>query len=134
MEVENVAFDPDDLARMRGETIDNNGLVTSGHGGLRPFFAYGKVVKKFNDGFRYEWFPKCQLVENTDDINTEEDSFSEQNDTVTVRAYPFNEAGDVKTYVDSDMTKFPENLTEDKFFDKPILTPADLTAATTAGA
>ena len=134
MEVENVAFDPDDLARMRGETIDNSGLVTSGHGGLRPFFAYGKVVKKFNDGFRYEWFPKCQLVENTDDINTEEDSFSEQNDTVTVRAYPFNEAGDVKTYVDSDMTKFPENLTEDKFFDKPILTPADLTAATTAGA
>ena len=132
LEVEVVAFDPDDLARMRGENVDAGGLISSGRTATRPYFAYGKVVKKVGKGFRYDWYPKCQLVENTDDISTKEESFSEQNDTVTIRAYAFNEEGDVKNYVDSDSKNFPTGLTEEKFFNKPIITKTDLANAVSA--
>lgn len=132
MAVETVAFDPGDLARMKGEdTTDEGGLVLGGAPTKRPFFAYGKVVKKVGGGVRYEWFPKCQLVENTDDIGTSEESFSEQNDTVTIRAYSFDNKDNKKAYVDSEMSKFPEGLTEAKFFAKPILKAADLANAVT---
>lgn len=135
MAVEVVAFDPGDLARMRGDdTSADNGLVFSGEATRRPFFAYGKVVERVGGAFRYEWFPKCQLVENTDDIATSEDTFSEQNDTVTIRAYDYNGKGRKKAYVDSEMDKFPTGLTEDKFFDAVISTKEDLDAAVGEGA
>lgn len=127
--VEVVAFDPDDLAKMRGEIVDESGLISSGRNTQRPYFAYGKVVNKVGGGHRYDWYPKCQLVENTDDITTKEDTFSEQNDTVTIRCYAFNDAGDIKNYVDSEASNFPEGLTEEKFFNKPIVTVADLANA-----
>lgn len=128
LEVEVVAFPQEDLARMRGENIATNGLVSSGGTKERPYFAYGKVVKLVGGGVRFDWYPKCQVIENTDDIATSEDSFSEQNDTVTIRAYAFNEKGENKNYVDSSITGFPEDLTEEKFFSKPIVTSADLDA------
>lgn len=135
MAVEVIAFDAGDLARMKGEdTSDEGGLVLGGAPATRPYFAYGKVVKKANGEVRYEWFPKCQLVENTDDIGTSEESFSEQNDTVTIRAFSFDNKDNKKAYVDSEMSKFPEGLTEEKFFAKPILKAADLAAAVTQGA
>jgi phi13 family phage major tail protein len=134
MAVETVAFDPGDLARMKGEdTSDKGGLVLGGAPNKRPFFAYGKVVKKVGGGVRYEWFPKCQLVENTDDIATSEESFSEQNDTVTIRAYSFDDKDNKKAYVDSEMASYPEGLTEEKFFTKPILTAEDLVKAVAPG-
>lgn len=126
LEVEVVAFPQEDLAKMRGENIATNGLVSSGGTKERPYFAYGKVVKLVGGGVRFDWYPKCQVIENTDDIATSEDSFSEQNDTVTIRAYAFNEKGENKNYVDSSITGFPEGLTEEKFFSKPIVTSADL--------
>lgn len=129
LEVEVVAFDPDDLAKMRGEDVDDGGLISSGRSTQRPYFAYGKVVKKVGDAFRYEWYPKCQLVENTDDISTQEESFSEQNDTVTIRCYAFDNLGHVRNYVDSEATNFPVGLTEEKFFTKPIITKEDLATA-----
>lgn len=130
MAVQVVAFPVADLARARGEdTSDTGGLILSGAPAKRPYFAYGKVVKKVGGGVRYEWFPKCQLVENTDDIATSEESFSEQNDTVTIRAYSFDEKGNKKVYVDSETENFPNGLTEEKFFTKPILTKEDLVAA-----
>lgn len=128
LKVEVVAFPQEDLARMRGENIATNGLVSSGGTKERPYFAYGKVVKLVGGGVRFDWYPKCQVIENTDDIATSEDSFSEQNDTVTIRAYAFNEKGENKNYVDSSITGFPEGLTEEKFFSKPIVTSADLDA------
>lgn len=135
MAVEVIAFDKEDLARMRGEdTSDEGGLVLSGAPNKRPFFAFGKVVKKIGGGVRYEWFPKCQLIENTDDIQTSEETFSEQNDTVTIRAYDYDAKGNKKTYVDSEMSNFPEGLTEEKFFTKPILTAEDLIQAIAPGA
>jgi len=135
MAVEVVAFDPSTLARMRGEdTSDNGGLILSGAPSRRPFFAFGKVVKKVGGGVQYAWYPKCQLVENTDDIATSEDTFSEQNDTITIRAYAFDDKNQKKAYVDSETENFPEGLTEEKFFTKPIITAADLAAAVAPGA
>lgn len=134
MAVEVVAFDPGDLARMRGDdTSDEGGLILSGAPSRRPFFAFGKVVKKVGGGVQYAWYPKCQLVENTDDIATSGDTFSEQNDTVTIRAYAFNEKDQKKTYVDSETSNYPKELTEEKFFTKPILSGADLAAAIAPG-
>ena len=135
MAVEVVAFDPGDLAKMRGDdTSDEGGLILSGAPSKRPFFAFGKVVKKVGGGVQYAWYPKCQLVENTDDIGTSEDTFSEQNDTVTIRAYAFDDKNQKKAYVDSETTNFPKGLTEEKFFTKPILKSEDLATAAALGA
>lgn len=130
MAVEVAAFDPGVLARMRGDdTSDNGGLILSGAPAERPFFAFGKVVKKVGGGVQYAWYPKCQLVENTDDIATSEDTFSEQNDTITIRAYSFNNADQKKTYVDSETANYPAGLTEEGFFTKPIINAEDLANA-----
>lgn len=127
--VEVVAFPPDDLARARGDETDESGLISSKTNKVLPFFAYGKVVKKLGNAFRYDWYPKCQLVENTDDIATSEESFSEQNDTITIRAYAFDTEGHYKRSIDSEASNFPEGITEEKFFAKPILTADDLKSA-----
>ena len=133
MSVEVVAIDPGDLAKMRADIVGVAGLNRSGRTARRPFFAFGKVVKKVGGAVEYAWYPKCQLVENTDDISTKEEGFAEQNDTVTIRAYAYNTEGDKKAYVNSEMTNFPEGLTEEMFFTKPILTDEDLETAITPG-
>ncbi len=130
MAVEVVAFDPSDLAKMRKDIVGTSGLNRSGRTGVRPYFAFGKVVKKVGGGVEYAWYPKCQLTENTDDIETSEESLSEQNDTITITAYAYNDEGDIKTYVNSEMSNFPKGLTEEKFFTAPILTDEDLAALT----
>ncbi len=129
-EVEVIALDPEDLAKMRGDDIHENGLILSGAPGKRPFFAFGKVVKKLGGAVEYVWYPKCQLTENTDEAATSEEEFSEQTDTVTITAYAFDDAGNKSVRVNSEMTSFPEGLTEEKFFEAPILDDAGLTAAT----
>lgn len=123
--IEVIAFPAKDLAKMRNEIINENGSILVGDGEELPYFAYGKVVKKVGGGLRYEWYPKCQLIENTDDISTSEESFSEQNDTITVRAYKYD-GKNYKFYVDSEVKEFSENLTESKFFEKPLLSSSDL--------
>lgn len=133
IEVENVAFVAETLAKMRGDIVDTGGLVLSGGKGIRPYFAYGKVVIMRGGKVRYEWYPKCKLAENSDNANTSEEKFSEQTDTVTIKAYPFNENKDIKAMVDSTMASFPVGLTEEKFFAKPILTKEDLKTATGVG-
>ena len=129
-EVEVIALDPEDLSTMRGDDIHENGLILSGAPRKRPFFAFGKVVKKVGGAVEYVWYPKSQLVENTDEAATSEEEFSEQNDTVTIRSYAFDEAGNTSVRVNSEMASFPEGLTEEKFFEAPILDDAGLTAAT----
>ena len=131
IETEVVAIPAETLARMRAATVDAGGLVLDGASKRRPYFAYGKVVKLKNGNVRYEWFPKCKLTENSDDTSTSEEKPSEQNDTITISAYSFDAEGNKRTYVDSTMESFPEGLTEDKFFEKPILTKEDLEAAVT---
>lgn len=127
IEVEVVAFPEDTVARMKGDTVDAGGLILSGGGSKRPFFAYGKVVKLRNGGYRFEWYPKCKLTEKSDDISTSEEKASDQTDTIKIKAYPFDETGNIVARVESGSA--PEGLTEDKFFAKPILTKEGLAAA-----
>ena len=129
IETEVVAFPAETLAKMRAATVDAGGLVLDGASKKRPFFAYGKVVMMKNGYKRFEWFPKCRLTENSDEAATSEESPSEQNDTFTISAYSFDADGNKRVYVDSSMESFPEGLTEEKFFAKPILTKDDLAAA-----
>lgn len=129
IETEVIAFPEDTLAKMKGDSVDAGGLILSGSNSQRPFFAYGKVVKLRHGGYRYEWYPKCKLTENSDDISTSEDKTSEQTDTIKIKAYPFNDAGNIVAKITE--SSAPEGITEDKFFAKPILTKEDLAAALT---
>ena len=126
--VEVIAFDDATLAKMRGDLVDEAGLILSGGARVRPYFAYGKVVKLKGGKVRLDWYPKCKLTENTDETKTKEESFSEQTDKLTITAMPFNAAGDIVSRVASG-ANFPATLTEEKFFAKPILTKEDLAAA-----
>ena len=130
IEVEVIAFPDDTLAELRGDLVDDGGLILSGGSRPRPYFAYGKVVMLKGGKVRYDWYPKCKLAENSDDASTKEGSFSEQTAKIKITAYPFNEDGDIVAKVSSEVN-FPDGLTEDKFFAKPILTKEDLTAAIT---
>lgn len=132
--VEVIAFPEDTLAKMRAATVDSGGLIMDGANRTRPFFAYGKVVKLKNGYVRYEWYPKCKLKQNTNSAATSEASPSEQNDTITISAYPFDDKGNKRAYIDSSAANFPEGMTEEKFFAKPILTKEDLAAAAGGGA
>lgn len=127
IEVEVVAFPDDTLARAKGDNVDAGGLVLSGGNRTRPYFAYGKVVKLRRGGYRFDWYPKCKLMENSDDTSTSEEKSNEQTDTIKIKAYPFNDDGDVVARVASESA--PEGLSEEKFFGKPILTKEDLVVA-----
>lgn len=129
IETEVIAFLEDTLAKMKGDSVDAGGLILSGSNSQRPFFAYGKVVKLRHGGYRYEWYPKCKLTENSDDISTSEDKTSEQTDTIKIKAYPFDDAGNIVAKITE--SSAPEGMTEDKFFAKPILTKEYLAAALT---
>ncbi len=123
--LEVLAFPPDDTARMRGDRVTKYG-VTSGASSQRPFFAFGKVVKKVGGAVEYKWYPKCQLAENTDDIETSEESFSEQNDTLTIKAYSYNDKGDKSYSINSEMSNFPEGITEELFFENVVTCDEDI--------
>lgn len=128
IESEYIAFPDSTLAKMKGDSVDTAGLILSGGKRVRPYFAYGKVVKLKGGKVRYDWYPKCKLTENSDSTKTSEDKFKEQTDTIKITAYPFNDEGDIVAKVASDVN-MPTGLTEDKFFTKPILTKEDLAAA-----
>lgn len=130
IEVEVIAFPDETVAKMHGDNVDAGGLILSGGNRIKPFFAYGKVVQLKNGKVRLDWYPKCKLTENTDETSTSGESYSEQTDTLTITAYPFNDDGDIVSRVSSDVN-WPEGLTEDKFFSKPILTKEDLASVLT---
>ena len=127
IEVESLASDADDLSKMRGDKVSENGLIQGQTSPVKPFFAYGKVVKLSGGNYRLDWYPKCQLIENSDETKTREESFEEQNENLTIRAYAFDEEGKFfKNSIDSSSTKFPKGVTEELFFNKPIITEDDL--------
>lgn len=123
--VEVVAFPQDTISRMRGDTVGETGLILSGGNKERPYFAYGKVVIMHGGLRRFDWFPKCQLSANTDDIETSDTSFKEQNDTLTILAMPFDDDGNICVSIKEDY-KSPSGLTEELFFSKPIMSESDL--------
>lgn len=133
--VESLASDADDLSKMRGDIVNANGLIQGQTSPIKPFFAYGKVVKFSGGHFRFDWYPKCQLIENSDETKTRGENFEEQNENLTIRAYAFDTEGKLfKNSVDSFSAKFPKGVTEELFFNKPIITPEDLTAIIPQGA
>ena len=118
-------FGAETPAEMRGDTVDTTtGLIQKGTG-QRPYFAYGRVVEYVGGGFRWAWYPKCKLVENSDNGDTSEESYSEQTDDLTIRAYEFNAAKTIATSIDSNI-RIPDGLTEAKFFAQPVLSPSDI--------
>lgn len=123
--VDAIAFDRETLIKMRGETVGSNGLILGGGNAYRPYFAYGKTVKLSNGKCRYDWFPKCQLIENSDDAETSEGKNKEQNESITIRAMPFDDAENTRASVDTQIA-VAKAITEEKFFAKPITKDSDL--------
>lgn len=123
-----LGFDAETLAKMRGDSVDETtGLVRKGTG-KRPYFAYGRVVEYVGGGVRWDWYPKCKLVENTDSGDTSEESYSEQTDDMTIRAYEYDSAKNIAASVDSNI-KLPDGLTEETFFAQVVMSPTDLPTA-----
>ena len=126
----NLAFSDTLLAKMRGEEVDG-GVIMGGGVSVRPYFAYGFVVERKNGDLDLRWYPKCKLTENTDETATSTDSHADQTDDVTIRAYAFDEDKHKNVRVITSETGF-ENVTEEKFFAKPVLTAAEAKALATA--
>lgn len=124
---ENVAFPAILLAKLRGETVDS-GVALGGGFGVRPFFAYGMAVKRKDDSWEYRWYPKCKLVDNTDTSETSEASHKDQNETITIRAYGYDDDG--HTYIRAITSESGMSaMTAAAFFATPLLTIADVKAA-----
>lgn len=123
--VEVIAFDPEDIAKARGDKIGKYG-VKSGAPVQKPYFAFGKVKKMLGGEVEYVWYPKCQLAGNTDDIATSEDNFSEQNDTLTINAYSYDKEGNKSYRINSGMKNFPAGITEELFFENVITSDDDI--------
>lgn len=126
LEFETVAFDPGDLAKAKGEEVDDSGLVFGGASNQRPYVAIGYPVIKVGGEKCLKWYPKCKLVENSEEASTSEDSFSEQNPTVNFSAYSFDDKGNKFIYLDTEMDNFPEGMTEELFFSKVITSKNDI--------
>lgn len=134
IEIESVAFDPEDLATAKGEQKETNGLVLGGASNARPYLAIGYPVIKIGGKKCLKWYPKCKLIENSEEVSTSETSFSEQNQTVNFAAYSFDDSGNKFVYLDEEMASFPEGMTEEKFFSKVIISDEDITSILTPGA
>lgn len=126
----NIAFPDSLLAKMRGDTVDG-GVVLSGGRGTRPYFAYGCPIIKKDGTLDMRWYPKCKLTENSDKTSTSEESYKDQTDTVTIRAYGFNDNDDKAVRVLTSETD-TSAITQDKFFGAVLTTSAAAKALATA--
>ena len=132
--IETIAFDYEDLVKMRGDTITKNGLIVNGSNPIKPYFAFGKVVLLTGGKYRLDWYPKCQLKSNTDDTSTREEKFSEQTDTIVINAMPFDSANNIKMSISNELKSFPVDMTIDKFFSQVITSDDDLAKIITKAA
>ena len=120
--VTQLAFEPEIIAKMKGDSVDT-GIIMSGGVKTRPYFAYGVPIINKDGTKDMRWFPKCKLVDNSDATATSTDSHSDQTDTLTIRAYGFDNDQNQEVKV---LTAETANagITEDAFFAAPILTVA----------
>ena len=82
-------------------------------------------IKKIHDP---KFFKENCMAAHSDHVAyADEKEANEQTDTIKIKAYPFNEDGDIVARVES--ASAPEGLTEEKFFSKPVLTKDDLVVA-----
>ncbi len=120
--VTQLAFDEATIAKMKGDTIDT-GIIMSGGIKTRPYFAYGVPIIKKDKTMDMRWYPKCKLVDNSDATATSTDSHSDQTDSLTIRAYGFDETQNQEIKVLTGETA-NAGITEAAFFAAPILTVA----------
>ena len=120
--VTQLAFDEATIAKMKGDTVDT-GITLSGGVKSRPFFAYGVPIIKKDRTMDMRWYPKCELVDNSDATATSTDSHSDQTDSLTIRAYGFDEDQNQEVKVLTGETA-NAGITEAAFFAAPILTVA----------
>lgn len=120
--VTQLAFDEATIAKMKGDTVDT-GIILSGGIKTRPYFAYGVPIIKKDKTMDMRWYPKCKLVDNSDATATSTDSHSDQTDSLTIRAYGFDEDQNQEVKVLTGETANAD-ITEEKFFAAPVLTVA----------
>lgn len=115
--IEALAYDPANLARMRGNAV-SGGFVTRNRYDEGEYFAQGVVYPKRGGHFVYVWYPKCRMIDTSKDHETAtKDSPSSQNRTVNVQAYEFNDAGDWQIEYDTELlAEGATPLTEAEFF------------------
>jgi len=116
----NVAFPTELLAKMKGDDVDS-GVILEGGPTVRPFFAYGVPIMAKDGTYDMRWYPKCKLTENSDAAQTSTDSHSDQNDTITIKAYGFNDDKQIAVRAET-ANETLASLTEDSFFAAPLLT------------
>ena len=122
----NVAFPAVLLSTLRGEEVDS-GVILGGGYGVRPYFAYGHIILNKDGTKEFRWYPKCKLIENSDRAETSEANHKDQNSTVTIRAYGFDDDG--HTFVKALTSEAAmEDLTAAQFFAAPLLTIAAVKA------
>ena len=128
---EQIALDSQTVAKMKGYNTSGGAFLGGGRR-TRPFFAYGVPVIKKDGTKELRWYPKCKLVENTDRTETSEASHKTQTDTLTIRAYPFNDAHDVVAGVDTGDSTYA-GITEEIFFAAPVMTLEAIAALIPSG-
>jgi phi13 family phage major tail protein len=128
---EQIALDSKTIAKMKGYNT-SGGAFLGGGKRTRPFFAYGIPVIKKDGTKELRWYPKCKLVENTDRTETSETSHKTQTDTLTIRAYPFNDDQDIVAGVDTGDSTYAR-ITEELFFAAPVMTLAEIAALIPSG-
>lgn len=119
--VENVAFDTKDLARLRGERLED-GFIVSSNMDQGEHFAYGIVYPKRNGFKKFVWYPRCALTEVTDSAQTMDDSGpNSQNPECTIQTLPFNDQGEYRVVYDTEtLATGTTPMTEEEFFAAPI--------------
>ena len=122
--VESLAFPPLLLARMRGNKV-KDGFITRNTYDEGEYFAYGVTYPKKSGKVKYVWYPKCKLVSMTDAAQTKDKSGSNtQNPKATIQVETFNDAGDFQIEYDTELLADDATaITEDKFYEKPLLAP-----------
>ncbi len=125
--VSNLAFPEALLATMRGDAVDGGVVLGGGRKAIRPYFAYGIVVNKKDGSQDLRWYPKCKLTENDDVSNTSTDTHQDQNYSVTIKAFGFDDDEHVEVRCLNGETGYT-GVTEAAFFAAPLLTKAAVNA------
>lgn len=126
LSVENVAFPPSVLARMRGNNVSGAFVVHSIFDD-GEYFAHGVVYPKKGGHKKYVWYPKCKLTSNSDSAQTKDGGGSNSQNTKTeIQTFSFNNSGDYKVEYDTELlTGAATVMTEEEFFAQPITEPVE---------
>ncbi|MDL2318222.1 hypothetical protein LJC74_03885 [Eubacteriales bacterium OttesenSCG-928-A19] len=124
LNMENLAFDPGDLARMKGKRREGAFLI-SGTLDEGEKFARGIVYPKKNGHVTYVWYPRCVLTEVSDAAQTMDDGGpNTQNPSSTIQVLPFNDENEYRVEYDTELLAEGETpLTEEEFFAAVLTEP-----------